>query len=144
MKAILMTAAGGADVLKLADIPLPELPSPQHIRVKLSAAGINPIDTKLRKNPAYYPDNLPCVLGCDGAGVVEFVGAEVHRFAPGDEVYFFNGGLGDEPGHVHEGAYVLQRWRGVHHDQAAVAPGHAQVTAEAGVGRGREIGRAHV
>ena len=117
MKAILMTAAGGADVLKLADIPLPELPSPQHIRVKLSAAGINPIDTKLRKNPAYYPDNLPCVLGCDGAGVVEFVGAEVHRFAPGDEVYFFNGGLGDEPGNYAE-------YTTVHQDFAAFKPRH--------------------
>ncbi|MDP1683064.1 MAG: hypothetical protein Q8L39_14985, partial [Burkholderiales bacterium] len=62
MKAILMTAAGGADVLKLADIPPPDLPSPEHILVKLHAAGINPIDTKLRKSPAYSPTTRPCVL----------------------------------------------------------------------------------
>jgi NADPH2:quinone reductase len=117
MKAILMTAAGGADVLKLADIPLPELPGPEHIRVKLHAAGINPIDTKLRKSPAYYPDNLPCVLGCDGAGVVESAGAAVNRFSPGDEVYFFNGGLGNEPGNYAE-------YTTVHQDFAAFKPRH--------------------
>jgi len=117
MKAILMTAAGGADVLKLADIPLPELPSPEHIRVKLHAAGINPIDTKLRKSPAYYPDNLPCVLGCDGAGVVESVGSAVNRFSPGDEVYFFNGGLGNEQGNYAE-------YTTVHQDFAAFKPRH--------------------
>lgn len=117
MKAILMTAAGGADVLKLADIPVPELPSPEHIRVKLHAAGINPLDTKLRKSPAYYPNNLPCVLGCDGAGVVESVGAAAHRFSPGDEVYFFNGGLGNEPGNYAE-------YTTVHQDFAAFKPRH--------------------
>jgi NADPH2:quinone reductase len=118
MKAILMTAAGGVDVLQLADIDLPELPSPNHMRVKLVAAGINPLDTKLRKNPIFYPDNLPCVLGCDGAGIVEAVGANVQRFEPGDEVYFFNGGLGNEPGNYAEYSVV-------HQDFATFTPRHA-------------------
>lgn len=117
MKAILMTAAGGVDVLQLADIPLPELPSPNHIRVKLAAAGINPLDTKLRKNPLYYPNDLPCVLGCDGAGKVDAVGENVQRFKPGDEVYFFNGGLGKEQGNYAE--YTV-----VHQDFAAFTPRH--------------------
>ena len=117
MKAILMTAAGGADVLQLTDIGIPALPSPYHIRVKLSAAGINPLDTKLRNTP-FYPNNLPCVLGCDGAGIVEAVGDNVHRFAPGDEVYFFNGGLGNEPGNYAE--YTV-----LHQDFAAFTPRHA-------------------
>lgn len=118
MKAILMTAAGGTEVLQLADIGIPELPSPNHMRVKLSAAGINPLDTKLRKSPAFFPNNLPCVLGCDGAGIVETVGENVNRFEPGDEVYFFNGGLGDEPGNYAE--YTV-----VHQDFAAFTPRHA-------------------
>ena len=117
MKAILMTAAGGVDVLQLEDISVPELPSPNHIRVKLAAAGINPLDTKLRKNPLYYPDNLPCVLGCDGAGRVDAVGENVQRFKPGDEVYFFNGGIGKEPGNYAE--YTV-----VHQDFAAFTPRH--------------------
>ena len=98
MRAILMTSAGTSEVLQLRDIPLPPLPSAKHIRVKLAAAGINPLDTKLRSKPAYYPDKLPAILGCDGAGIVEAVGAEVSRFKPGDAVFFCNGGIGDEPG----------------------------------------------
>lgn len=118
MKAILMTATGGPDVLKLADIPMPELPSADHVRVKLRAAGINPLDTKLRKTAAYHPNNIPCVLGCDGAGVVESVGANVQRFTPGDEVYFFNGGLGADQGNYAE--YTV-----VHQDYVAFKPRHA-------------------
>lgn len=102
MKAILMTAAGNAGVLQLREIAKPELPTPHHLRVKLAAAGVNPLDTKLRANPAYYPDRLPAILGCDGAGIVEQTGSAVTRFKVGDAVYFCNGGLGgnlgDEPG----------------------------------------------
>ncbi|HUW26832.1 MAG TPA: zinc-dependent alcohol dehydrogenase family protein [Gallionella sp.] len=98
MKAILATAAGNPDVLQLRDIPKPELPSPHHLRVKLAAAGVNPVDTKLRAKPIYHPDKLPTILGCDGAGIVEETGSAVTRFKAGDEVYFCNGGLGDEPG----------------------------------------------
>jgi NADPH2:quinone reductase len=117
MKAMLMTAKGGPEVLKLADIPVPELPSADHVRVRLRAAGINPLDTKLRKTAAYHPDNFPCVLGCDGAGVIESVGTNVHRFTPGDEVYFFNGGLGGEQGNYAE--YTV-----VHQDYVAFKPRH--------------------
>ena len=98
MKAILATAPGSPDVLQLRDIPKPELPSPHHLRVKLAAAGVNPIDTKLRTRPIYYPEKLPAILGCDGAGIVEETGNGVARFKAGDEVYFCNGGIGDEPG----------------------------------------------
>lgn len=98
MKAILMTAAGNPDVLQLREVPEPELPSPHHLRVRLAAAGVNPIDTKLRTNPVYHPDKLPAILGCDGAGIVEEIGSAVTRFKAGDAVYFCNGGLGDEPG----------------------------------------------
>ena len=102
MQAILMTAAGNADVLQLREIAKPGLPSPHHLRVKLAAAGVNPLDTKLRAKPAYHPDKLPAILGCDGAGIIEETGSAVTRFKAGDAVYFCNGGLGgnlgDEPG----------------------------------------------
>ena len=102
MRAILMSAAGPSEVLQMRNIPLPPLPSSQHIRVKLAAAGINPVDTKLRSKPAYFPENIHAILGCDGAGVVQAVGADVTRFTVGDEVYFCNGGIGDEPGNYAE------------------------------------------
>ena len=60
------------------------------------------------------------MLGCDGAGVVEAVGENVQRFKPGDEVYFFNGGLGNEPGNYAE--YTV-----VHQDFAAFTPRHASM-----------------
>lgn len=102
MKAILATAPGSTDVLQLRDLPTPKLATPRHVRVKLVAAGVNPVDTKLRAKPAYHPDKLPAILGCDGAGVVDAVGDAVTRVQAGDEVFFCNGGLGDEPGNYAE------------------------------------------
>ncbi len=119
MKAMLTTAAGSTDVLQLRDIPKPELPSPHHLRVKLAAAGVNPVDTKLRAKPAYFPDKLPAILGCDGAGVVESIGNQVTRFKLGDEVFFCNGGIGDEPGNYAE-------FTTLHEDFCAAKP--AQLT----------------
>lgn len=98
MKAILMTAAGGTEVLQLREIETPRLPTPHHLLIKLAAAGVNPLDTKLRSKPVYYPDRLPTILGCDGAGIVTVIGSAVSRFKVGDAVYFNNGGIGDEPG----------------------------------------------
>ncbi|MDE2311008.1 MAG: zinc-dependent alcohol dehydrogenase family protein [Betaproteobacteria bacterium] len=115
MKAILMTAPGGPDVLKLRDIPMPGLPSPHHLRVKLAAAGVNPIDAKLRAKPVYYPDKLPAIPGCDGAGIVEANGSAVTRFKAGDAVYFCNGGIGDEPG-------CYAEYTTLHEDYCAAKP----------------------
>lgn len=98
MLAICMTRTGGPEVLEARKLPRPELPGPHHALVRLCAAGVNPVDAKLRKSGTYYPERLPTVLGCDGAGVVEAVGAAVTRFRPGDEVYFCHGGIGGEPG----------------------------------------------
>ncbi|MDO9054002.1 MAG: zinc-dependent alcohol dehydrogenase family protein [Gallionella sp.] len=115
MKVILMTAAGDASVLQSCDIALAELASPYHLRVKLAAAGVNPLDCKLRSKPAYYPDQLPAILGCDGAGIVEQTGSLVTRFKVGDAVFFCNGGLGDEPGNYAE-------YTTLHEEYCAAAP----------------------
>ena len=98
MRAVLMTAAGAPDVLQAADVAPPEIQSPHQLKVRLHAAGVNPIDTKLRSRGVFYPDALPAILGCDGAGVVEAVGTRVTRFRPGDRVWFCHGGLGDDAG----------------------------------------------
>jgi NADPH:quinone reductase len=95
MKAVLMTAAGEPDVLQLQEVPEPQIQKDTEILVRLQAAGVNPIDTKLRKRGTFYPDQMPAILGCDGAGIVEAVGANVQRFEVGDEVYFCAGGLGE-------------------------------------------------
>lgn len=94
MKAIVMTALGGPDVLQAREIPAPPLPGPSHCLVRLRAAGVNPLDCRIRRLNPYAHAFYPAVLGCDGAGVVERAGDACTRFRAGDEVYFFDGGLG--------------------------------------------------
>ena len=102
MKAIQMREPGGPDVLSLVDLPAPEIRSPTEVLVRLEAAGVNPVDTKIRARGTLVPETLTAVLGCDGAGVVEAVGDAVSRFAPGDAVWFCHGGLGGPHGNYAE------------------------------------------
>jgi NADPH2:quinone reductase len=90
MQAVLLHASA----LTLAEIPLPAIASPQQVLVALKAAGVNPLDTKLRQRGTFYPEQMPAILGCDGAGIVAAVGSGVTQYAVGDEVYFYAGGLG--------------------------------------------------
>ena len=110
MKAVVMKAPGGPEVLSIEQVPEPNLRTGRDILVRLKAAGVNPVDTKLRSKGTYYPDQMPCILGCDGAGVVEAVGDQVSRFKAGHEVYFCNGGIGGEPGNYAEYAVVDERY----------------------------------
>ncbi|HEY9873135.1 MAG TPA: zinc-dependent alcohol dehydrogenase family protein [Candidatus Obscuribacterales bacterium] len=110
MKAVLMTAAGKPEVLQLQEVPDPTIQKDTEILVRLHAAGINPIDTKLRSRGTFYPNEMPAILGCDGAGVVEAVGSGVQRFAVGDEVYFCQGGLGTNIGNYAELIVVDERF----------------------------------
>ncbi|GAA6614313.1 zinc-dependent alcohol dehydrogenase family protein [Scytonema sp. NUACC26] len=111
MKAVLMTATGNAEVLQLQQVPNPSVPLGEtELLIRLQAAGINPIDTKLRKRGTFYPDKMPAILGCDGAGIVEAVGAAVQRFRIGDEVFFCNGGLGGHQGNYAEYTTVDERF----------------------------------
>lgn len=89
-----MTGVGSPDVLELIDLPQPTITDPHHLLVRLQGAGVNPIDTKIRSRGTFFDDPLPAVLGCDGAGFVEEVGAAVENFRVGDPVYFCDGGLG--------------------------------------------------
>lgn len=125
MKCMMMTATGGPEVLQLRDVSDP-VPGPREVRVSLRAAGVNPVDTKLRKRGTYYPDRLPAILGCDGAGVVDAVGAGVTRFKTGDEVYFCNGGIGGDAGSyaqytlVYEDYVARKPQRATFHEAAAL------------------------
>lgn len=102
MKAIIIQNTGDPDVLEYQDVPKPEIHQPDDMLVNIRAAGINPIDTKLRKNGTFYPDYMPAILGCDGAGIIEDVGSKVKKFKPEDEIYFCYGGLGKEQGNYAE------------------------------------------
>jgi NADPH:quinone reductase len=126
MRAVLMTAVGGPEVLQLADVPDPEITGPRDVRVRLRAAGINPVDYKLRSE-GLIAGSSPAILGWDGAGVVDAVGAGVTRVRPGDEVYFSDGGFGPTPGTYAEAKIVDERYlahkpRRLSFVEAAAAP----------------------
>lgn len=109
MHSILMTKAGSPEVLEYQQIETPEIKSTTELLIRIRAAGVNPIDTKLRQG-LYPMDNLPAVLGCDGSGIVEAVGAGVSKFKPGDEVYFFHGGIGPIQGNYAEFRTIEDRF----------------------------------
>lgn len=73
----------------LLDIELAmPVPGPRDLRVRVAAAGVNPVDTKVRNSLGAEVLPEPRVLGWDAAGVVEAVGADVVNFAVGDEVFY--------------------------------------------------------
>lgn len=109
MKTMMMVAIGGPGVLELRDVPDP-VPGGDELLIRLRAAGINPLDWKMRKKGTRFPDRLPSILGCDGAGVVEKVGENVTKFKEGDEVYYCHGGIGDDPGNYAELAVINERY----------------------------------
>ena len=110
MKAMLMTAVGDPDVLKFQDIAEPEISTASQIKIKLQAAGVNPVDTKIRRHGVFYDQPLPAVLGCDGAGIVVETGTAAQQFNVGDKVWFCHGGLGREQGNYAEYTVLDERW----------------------------------
>src|SRR5439155_314701 len=94
MKAILVREFGGPDVLHLEDVPDPK-PGPSEVVVRIRAAGVNPVDTYIRRGTYARKPPLPYVPGSDGAGEIESVGAEVANIAAGDRVYI--AGYGNKP-----------------------------------------------
>src|SRR5512143_3486682 len=85
MQAIRVHQFGGADVLSLDQVPLPE-PGSGEARVKLEAAGVNFIDIYHRTGA--YKGALPLTLGQEGAGVVDAVGPGVTDLKVGDRVSY--------------------------------------------------------
>ena len=85
MKAIRIETTGGAEVLTLADVPVPE-PKPNEAVVKIAASGVNFIDVYFREGR--YPAQLPITLGQEAAGTVTAVGADVRSVKPGDRVAY--------------------------------------------------------
>lgn len=85
MKAIFVTEPGGVDKLRYEDLPIPEA-GPGQALVKLHFSGVNFIDIYFRIG--LYKAPPPVVLGMEGAGVVESVGAGVTDLAPGDRVAY--------------------------------------------------------
>lgn len=99
MKTVLFDRYGSAEVLRYADIEKPR-PRENEVLVKVMAAGLNPIDWKIRRGMLKFSTgkSFPRRLGLDVSGIIEEIGSQVRRFRVGDEVF---GCLGTLPGKTH-------------------------------------------
>ncbi|MGW0670127.1 NADP-dependent oxidoreductase [Streptomyces sp. NPDC002746] len=88
-KAYVFTRNGGPEVEALVEQQAP-VPGAAELLIAVRAAGVNPVDWKLRTGytrPGSEPQPFPTVLGSEAAGVVVAVGPDVEGFAAGDEVF---------------------------------------------------------
>lgn len=94
MRAVQFSEFGSAERLRIVEVPVPE-PGPGQVRVAVRAAGVNPIDWKIRRGlmTRIAPVEFPHIPGIEVAGVVDAVG-EGAPFTPGDEVFGWSRGSG--------------------------------------------------
>ncbi|NEA98454.1 NADP-dependent oxidoreductase [Streptomyces sp. SID13726] len=89
-KAYVFTRYGGPETEAFVDVDRPS-PGPGQLLVAVRAAGVNPVDWKIRsgfRRPGETGDRaFPAVLGSEVSGVVEEIGPGVEGFAVGDEVF---------------------------------------------------------
>ena len=142
MKAVFLETTGAPDVLKYGDLPTPE-PKGGELRVKVSAASLNPLDVYIRAGIVNMPLPKPFIPGCDFAGKVDAVGPGVSGFKPGDRVWGSDQGMLGRQGTLAEYVCTSQDWvyptpPGVT-DQDAAAVALVGITAHLGLFR-----RAHL
>lgn len=83
MKAVLIRKHGGPEVLEIADLPKPKAEAGQVV-IRVKAAGMNHLDTWVRRGLPGVTPPLPMVLGSDAAGLIEEIGPGVTGLAAGD------------------------------------------------------------
>jgi NADPH:quinone reductase-like Zn-dependent oxidoreductase len=148
MKAVRIHTYGGPEVLKYEEAPRPK-PGAGELLIRVHAAGVNPVDWKIREG--YFKQrlnySLPLILGWDLSGVVEATVPGIVRLKAGDEVY-------SRPDIARDGAYaeyivvreseVALKPRSIDHLHAAAIP-LAALTAwqslfdAAGLGAGQKV-----
>jgi NADPH:quinone reductase-like Zn-dependent oxidoreductase len=128
MKAIIRSAYGASDVVKLVDVEKPA-PAEDQLLIKVRVAAVNPLDWHLMRGTPYLiriavglrKPKSPR-LGADFAGTVEAVGSCVTRFKPGDEVFGVARGSFAEYVTVPETRGVASKPPGITFEQAAAVP----------------------
>ncbi|BBB00081.1 putative oxidoreductase [Actinacidiphila reveromycinica] len=88
MRKVSYSEFGGPDVLRIVDAEEPHA-GPGQVRVAVRAAGVNPVDWRIREGQKLgaHPVELPAGVGLDAAGVVDEVGPGVVGVGPGDRVF---------------------------------------------------------
>src|SRR3546814_4906139 len=88
MRTVEITGFGGPEVLRIGEASRPKA-APGQIVVKVAAAGVNPVDWKVRAGHLkdVMPFTFPTILGNELAGTIEEIGEVVTTLAVGDEVH---------------------------------------------------------
>ncbi|NDZ80790.1 NADP-dependent oxidoreductase [Streptomyces sp. SID10853] len=107
MKKMSFAEFGGPEVLRLIDAEEPHA-GPGQIRIAVRAAGVNPVDWRIREGQVLgaHPTVLPSGVGIDAAGVVDEVGEGVEGVEAGDHVF-------GEGSSTYAEFAVLSAWAGV-------------------------------
>ena len=128
MQAIGIRRFNGREALELLDLPTPK-PGAHELLLKIRAAGINPVDWKIREGllEGRMPHQFPIVLGWDASGIVEQTGHDVKQFKAGDAVVCYA-----RKDRLHEGTYAeyivvtanhcAMKPKNLSFEQAAVVP----------------------
>jgi len=85
MRAVVVSEFGGPGQLRLTDVPDP-VPGPGQVRIRVTAAGVNPVDAGNRADGSWAGLRVPCILGYDVAGVVDSLGSGVAELSVGERV----------------------------------------------------------
>jgi NADPH:quinone reductase-like Zn-dependent oxidoreductase len=123
-KVVRIEEFGGPEVMHERTIPLP-VPGPGELLVKVAAAGVNPVDSKIRagKYPAVQRDKLPYTLGRDVSGTVVQCGSSTSKLKDGTKIFAMPG--------IDRGSYA--EYVVVKESEMAPKPGSLDFIAAAGV-----------
>lgn len=88
MKAIQYKAYGSSDVIEQVEVSIPSIQSENDVLIEVKAAGVNPIDIKIRMGfmKEIRPVEMPFIPGGEVAGIIVAVGESVSQFKVGDEI----------------------------------------------------------
>ncbi len=94
MKAVVLTGAGGPEVLAIRDMPRPD-PAPDQVLVRVRGSALNRADLLQRQGKYPAPPGVPAEIpGLEFAGEVEACGVAAKLWSPGDRVFGITGGGG--------------------------------------------------
>ena len=86
MKAVFCEKLEGPDALVIREVPAPDSPSPDEIKVAIEARGVSFTDVLMSKGEYQVQPTLPFIIGGEGAGRVTEIGKNVQNFSIGDAV----------------------------------------------------------
>lgn len=143
MRAVTVSAPGGPEVLRLAEVPDP-VPGPGEVLVEVVAAGVNRADLMQRQGFYPPPPGAPEYPGLECAGRVRSLGPGVTGWQPGDEVCALLSGGGYAELVAVPAGQLLPVPAGVSLTEAAALPEaactvHSNVVTRAGLASGETL-----